>query len=47
MAELVSEGKVPQLGLSDEHLGQLDELFPPGAAAGDRYPSAGMQSVEL
>jgi aryl-alcohol dehydrogenase-like predicted oxidoreductase len=32
--------------LSDEHLRQLDELFPPGAAAGDRYTSAGMQSVE-
>ncbi|MHB1584735.1 MAG: aldo/keto reductase [Acidimicrobiales bacterium] len=26
------------LALSDEELAQLDEVFPPGAAAGDRYP---------
>jgi aryl-alcohol dehydrogenase-like predicted oxidoreductase len=32
--------------LSDEHLRTLDELFPPGAAAGDRYAPAGMQTVE-
>jgi aryl-alcohol dehydrogenase-like predicted oxidoreductase len=35
------------IALSDEQLRELDELFPPGAAAGDRYTSAGMQSVEL
>jgi aryl-alcohol dehydrogenase-like predicted oxidoreductase len=32
--------------LSDEHLRALDELFPPGVAAGDRYAEAGMQTVE-
>jgi aryl-alcohol dehydrogenase-like predicted oxidoreductase len=35
------------IALSDEQLRELDELFPPGAAAGERYTSAGMQSVEL
>jgi aryl-alcohol dehydrogenase-like predicted oxidoreductase len=32
--------------LSDEHLHRVDELFPPGAAAGDRYAPAGMRTVE-
>ena len=32
--------------LSGEHLRALDALFPPGAAAGDRYAPAGMQVVE-
>jgi aryl-alcohol dehydrogenase-like predicted oxidoreductase len=32
--------------LSDEHLRALDELFPPGVAADDRYAEAGMQTVE-
>ena len=32
--------------LSHEHLHRVDELFPPGAAAGDRYAPAGMQTVE-
>ncbi len=32
--------------LSGEHLRALDELFPPGVAAGDRYAEAGMQTVE-
>jgi aryl-alcohol dehydrogenase-like predicted oxidoreductase len=33
--------------LSDQQLRELDELFPPGAAAGERYAPAGMDSVEL
>ncbi len=33
--------------LSDEQLRALDEALPVGAAAGDRYPEAGMKSVEL
>jgi hypothetical protein len=32
------------LALTDEQLGGLEELFPPGA--GDRYAPAGMQTVE-
>ena len=35
-----------EIQLNDEQLRTLDELFPPGAAAGDRYTSAGMQTVE-
>ncbi len=33
--------------LSDQRLRELDEQFPPGAAAGERYAPAGMDSVEL
>jgi aryl-alcohol dehydrogenase-like predicted oxidoreductase len=32
--------------LPDDVLRALDDLFPPGVAAGDRYAEAGMQSVE-
>jgi aryl-alcohol dehydrogenase-like predicted oxidoreductase len=32
--------------LSDERVHELEELFPIGAAAGDRYAPAGMQTVE-
>jgi aryl-alcohol dehydrogenase-like predicted oxidoreductase len=35
------------IALSAEQLRELDELFPPGAAAGERYAPAGMDSVEL
>jgi aryl-alcohol dehydrogenase-like predicted oxidoreductase len=34
------------IALTDDQRRELDELFPPGAAAGDRYASAGMHSVE-
>ena len=34
------------IALTDEQLHELEELFPPGAAAGDRYAPAGMQTVE-
>ena len=33
------------LGLSPEDLARLDEVAPPGAAAGTRYPERGMNSV--
>jgi aryl-alcohol dehydrogenase-like predicted oxidoreductase len=32
--------------LTGEQLRELDQLFPPGAAAGDRYAPEGMLSVE-
>jgi len=32
--------------LGDEQLRELDALFPPGAAAGERYPQAAMANVE-
>jgi aryl-alcohol dehydrogenase-like predicted oxidoreductase len=35
-----------EVELSDEQLGRLDELFHPGAAAGERYTPASMASVE-
>jgi aryl-alcohol dehydrogenase-like predicted oxidoreductase len=33
--------------LSDDQMRALDELFPPGVTAGERYSAAGMQRVEL
>ena len=33
------------IGLSDEDLKRLDEILPPGAAAGDRYHAQGMATV--
>jgi hypothetical protein len=59
MAELVNEGKVAHLGLSEvsaaaadvqltgDQLRELDEAFAPGVTAGDRYTPDGMASVEL
>jgi hypothetical protein len=37
--------KKRHLELSEDQLSALDELFPPGATAGDRY--ADMRAVEL
>jgi diketogulonate reductase-like aldo/keto reductase len=34
------------IDLSDEHLHAMEELFPPGAAAGDRHAPEGMTTVE-
>ena len=33
--------------LSDDDLCRLDEILPPGAAAGDRYHAQGMATVNL
>jgi aryl-alcohol dehydrogenase-like predicted oxidoreductase len=33
------------VALTPEHLGRLDKAVPPGAAAGTRYPEAGMRSL--
>jgi aryl-alcohol dehydrogenase-like predicted oxidoreductase len=35
------------IGLTSDHLAQLDEAVPVGAAAGERYPADSMGSVEL
>jgi aryl-alcohol dehydrogenase-like predicted oxidoreductase len=37
--------RAADLSLSDDELRRLDEIAPPGAAAGARYPEAGMASV--
>jgi aryl-alcohol dehydrogenase-like predicted oxidoreductase len=34
------------VGLTDDQLRTLDELFPPGVVAGERYAEAGMKSLE-
>ncbi len=39
--------KAPDIALSAEDLAALDAAFPPGAAAGDRYPPDGMARVNL
>lgn len=36
-----------QVTLTAEDLARLDAAIPPGAAAGTRYPAAGMQSVQI
>jgi aryl-alcohol dehydrogenase-like predicted oxidoreductase len=36
-----------EVELSDEHRRELDELFPPGALAGERYPASHMTELEL
>ncbi len=35
------------LVLSDEEIARLDEAFPPGAAAGERYPPGGLKRLNL
>ena len=35
------------IALTAEDLAALDAAFPPGAAAGDRYPPDGMKRVNL
>ncbi len=36
-----------EVTLSPDDLARLDEIAPPGAAAGDRYPERGMKMVGL
>jgi aryl-alcohol dehydrogenase-like predicted oxidoreductase len=36
-----------EITLAEDDLAKLDEAFPVGAAQGERYPSAGMQTVNL
>ena len=39
--------KAMDISLTAEDLAALDAAFPPGAAAGDRYPPDGMARVNL
>lgn len=32
--------------LTPEELGQIDAIFPPGSASGERYPAQAMQSID-
>jgi aryl-alcohol dehydrogenase-like predicted oxidoreductase len=46
LAHLEQNVEAAALALSPEDLARLDELAPPGAAAGDRYPERGMTMVD-
>ena len=45
VSNLEQNVKAVDLELSDEDLAALEQAFPAGAAAGDRYPAAGMRTV--
>jgi len=44
---LEENAKAAEINLSTEELGRLTHAFPPGAAAGDRYPPAMMKRVGI
>jgi aryl-alcohol dehydrogenase-like predicted oxidoreductase len=44
---LEENAKAAEIALSTEELGRLTHAFPPGAAAGDRYPPAGLKRVGI
>jgi aryl-alcohol dehydrogenase-like predicted oxidoreductase len=44
---LEENAKAAELSLSTEELGRLSHAFPPGAAAGERYPPAGLKRVGI
>ena len=44
---LEENAKAAEIDLSTEELGRLTHAFPPGAAAGDRYPPAGLKRVGI
>ncbi|WP_448190521.1 aldo/keto reductase [Azospirillum sp. sgz301742] len=44
---LAENAAAASLSVSAEVLARLDALFPPGAAAGERYPEAGMKTVNI
>lgn len=47
VAYLEENAKAAEISLSTEELGRLSHAFPPGAAAGDRYPPALLKRVGL
>jgi aryl-alcohol dehydrogenase-like predicted oxidoreductase len=44
---LEENAKAAELSLSTEEIGRLSHAFPPGAAAGERYPPAGLKRVGI
>jgi len=44
---LEENARAAEIDLSTEELGRLNHAFPPGAAAGDRYPPAGLKRVGI
>lgn len=44
---LEENAKAAEIGLSTEELGRLNHGFPPGAAAGERYPAAMLKRVGI
>jgi aryl-alcohol dehydrogenase-like predicted oxidoreductase len=44
---LEQNAEAVNLSLSDDEVARLDEAFPPGAAAGDRYPPGGLKRLNL
>jgi aryl-alcohol dehydrogenase-like predicted oxidoreductase len=46
-SHLGENARAAEIALDGDTLARLDALFPPGAAAGDRYPPDGMKRVSL
>jgi aryl-alcohol dehydrogenase-like predicted oxidoreductase len=44
---LEENAKAAEISLSTEELGRLNRAFPPGAAAGDRYPPSMLKRVGI
>jgi aryl-alcohol dehydrogenase-like predicted oxidoreductase len=44
---LEENAKAAEIGMSTEELGRLNHAFPPGAAAGERYPAAMLKRVGI
>jgi aryl-alcohol dehydrogenase-like predicted oxidoreductase len=47
VAYLEENAKAAEISLSTDELGRLSQAFPPGAAAGERYPAAMLKRVGL
>jgi aryl-alcohol dehydrogenase-like predicted oxidoreductase len=46
-SHLEQNAEAVDLSLGDDEIARLDEAFPPGAAAGDRYPPGGLKRLNL
>ena len=47
IARLEENAGAARIELSPEAVAELDDMMPPGAAAGDRYPEASMKTLNL